>query len=106
MTEYTEEWYRLSVRNNLNETDAQQVSRYVGGLKGAIREKIGLQVIWTVEEAQNMALKGEMMEKTTSKFSSYKKDVVDFSGNTSTNRDKSQELNQNNNKTMPANSQP
>ena len=53
-----------------------------------------------------MALKAEMMEKTTSKFSSYKKDVVDFSGNTSTNRNKSQELNQNNTKTMPTNSQP
>ena len=49
VTEYTEEWYRLSVRNNLNETDAQQVSRYAGGLKDAIREKIGLQVIWTVD---------------------------------------------------------
>lgn len=36
--EYTEEFYRLNARNNLNETPQRLVARYVGGLKDAIHE--------------------------------------------------------------------
>ncbi|KAK0579038.1 hypothetical protein LWI29_020033 [Acer saccharum] len=85
VADYTEEWSRLSVRNNLNETEGQQVSRYLGGLKSTIRDKIGLQVVWTVDEAQNMALKAELMEKSSNRFSHYKKDMGE-SSNTVANR--------------------
>ena len=33
---YTEEFYRLSARNNLNETERLQVARYIGGLRESI----------------------------------------------------------------------
>ena len=85
VADYTEEWSRLSVRNNLNETEGQQVSRYLGGLKSTIRDKIGLQVVWTVDEAQNMALKAELMEKSSNRFSHYKKDMGE-SSNATANR--------------------
>uniref|UniRef100_A0A6N2KHU6 RNA-directed DNA polymerase n=1 Tax=Salix viminalis TaxID=40686 RepID=A0A6N2KHU6_SALVM len=72
VADYTEEWSRLSVRNDLNESEAQQVSRYLGGLKPSIRERIGLQVVWTVDEAHNMALKAELMEKSATRFSPFR----------------------------------
>ncbi|XP_022849850.1 uncharacterized protein LOC111371935 [Olea europaea var. sylvestris] len=79
VVDYTEEWSRLSVRNNLSESEVKQVSRYLGGLKPSIRDKIGLYVVWTVDEAHNLALKVELMEKTFARSSNYKKDMCESS---------------------------
>ncbi|VVA41343.1 PREDICTED: LOW QUALITY PROTEIN, partial [Prunus dulcis] len=63
ISEYTEEFMRLAERNHLTETDNQKVSRYNNGLKISIQEKIGMQNIWTLKEAINMAMKAELLEK-------------------------------------------
>lgn len=48
VNDYTEEFYCLSARNNLNEMVNQLVARYIGGLKDAIQDKLELNTIWSL----------------------------------------------------------
>ncbi|PKI61147.1 hypothetical protein CRG98_018467 [Punica granatum] len=59
--DYTVEFLRLAERNALNESKSQQVARYMEGLKPTIRDKIGMQMVATVDDARSLALKAEMM---------------------------------------------
>ncbi|XP_038989925.1 uncharacterized protein LOC120113183 [Phoenix dactylifera] len=59
VTEYTDEFNRLNARNNLSETENQQVARYIGGLKPAIRDQVDLYPVWSLTEATSLALKLE-----------------------------------------------
>lgn len=61
--DYTTELYRLSARNNVVESEQQKVARYLHGLKPMIRNQIGLQTVWVVEETHNLALKAKMMDE-------------------------------------------
>jgi hypothetical protein len=56
---YIEEFHRLSSRNNLLETDAQQVSGFVGGLRLTIQDRVSMQTIYSLNEAINLATKAE-----------------------------------------------
>ncbi|KAI0495130.1 hypothetical protein KFK09_025277 [Dendrobium nobile] len=60
VNDYTEEFHRLSARNNLNESANQLVARYVGGLREAIQDKLELNTVWSLPQAINYALKVEM----------------------------------------------
>ena len=52
---------RLAERNDLRESEGQQATRYLEGLKSQIRDKIGVQVMRNLHEAKNLALKAEFM---------------------------------------------
>ncbi|KAL1194916.1 hypothetical protein V5N11_020040 [Cardamine amara subsp. amara] len=73
VTEYTAEFLRFSERNDLGETENQKVARYISGLKSSIQEKMGLQTVWTVQEASSLALKAELIEKSPRNFTSFRR---------------------------------
>ncbi|KAL4182900.1 hypothetical protein AMTRI_Chr11g152470 [Amborella trichopoda] len=58
MSEYTEEFYKLMARNDIQETEEQLVSRYVGGLRLAIRDEVEMHWLW-IKNAYQLALKVE-----------------------------------------------
>lgn len=62
---YTEEFYRLSARNNLNESPQQLVAHYIGGLKESIQDKLELSSIWSLSQAVNFAYKAEIQLNRT-----------------------------------------
>ncbi|WVZ90253.1 hypothetical protein U9M48_036569 [Paspalum notatum var. saurae] len=59
---YAENTYK--VRCNLAETEDQQVARYINGLNEIIRDKLVMQQIWSIDQAQALALKAEKHVKT------------------------------------------
>ncbi|XP_020880760.1 uncharacterized protein LOC110228290, partial [Arabidopsis lyrata subsp. lyrata] len=73
VTEFTAEFLRFSERNDLGETENQKVARYISGLKSSIQEKMGLQTVWTVQEASSLALKAELMEKSPRNFTPFRR---------------------------------
>jgi hypothetical protein len=56
---FLEEFHRLSSRNNLLETEAQQVARFVGGLRWAIQDRVAMQTVYMLTEAVALAIKAE-----------------------------------------------
>ncbi|GKC82084.1 RNA-directed DNA polymerase [Tanacetum coccineum] len=63
VTEYAEEFMRLVSRNQLRESDAQQVARFNKGLRYDIQAIVSLQTTWTIDEAVRIALKAEQTIK-------------------------------------------
>lgn len=64
VSNYTEEFLRLQVRCNLAETEDQQVARYINGLNDAIQDRLMMQQIWSIYQAQALALKAERFVRT------------------------------------------
>ncbi|XP_019052158.1 PREDICTED: uncharacterized protein LOC109114263, partial [Nelumbo nucifera] len=77
VNEYTSEFLRLAERKQLPESDNQQATRYLSSLKPAIRDKIGVQMIMSVQEARNLALKAELMSQERTRADNYRR----YSGN-------------------------
>ena len=57
--EYTEEFYRVSIRAGQFQDTPEKTARYVNGLKLEIQDEIGLLSPNIFEEAYQMALKAE-----------------------------------------------
>jgi hypothetical protein len=57
--EYTEEFYKLNIRAGHRESDDEKVARYMNGLRCDIQDEMSMATIRMVEDAYQMALKGE-----------------------------------------------
>ena len=58
--EYTEAFYQLVARVDLNESEEKTVARFLSGLKPQIRDTLSLHQLWSVSNAYYRAL---MFEK-------------------------------------------
>jgi hypothetical protein len=56
---YVDDFYRLSARNDLMETEAQLVARFIGGLRLPIQDKVSMQHVFTLTEAVSLATRAE-----------------------------------------------
>ncbi|GJV32336.1 RPM1-interacting protein 4 [Tanacetum coccineum] len=56
---YTAEFHRLSSRNDLSETESQQLTRYINGLSPQIHDKISLVPVYTLDDAYNLVIRAE-----------------------------------------------
>ena len=61
VSDYTKEFLRLQVRCNLAETEDEQVARYINGLNDAIQDRLMMQQMWSIDQAQALALKVERL---------------------------------------------
>lgn len=59
VVDYTEEFYKLVARNDVQETEEQLTAWYIGGLKTHIRDEVEMHRIWKVTDAYQLALKVE-----------------------------------------------
>ena len=63
-----DEFYRLSSRCDLSLIKKQQTSKYINGLKFSIREHVAFQDVFSVDEAQNKAMKIERLQRRALPF--------------------------------------
>ena len=48
VTEYNAEFMQLVARNQLSESENQQVARFLSGLKLALQDKIGVHMVFSI----------------------------------------------------------
>lgn len=88
---YTTEFHRLAARNDLTETESQQVSRYTNGLRPPIQDRISLVPVYTLDDAYNLAIRAETQLAKSSKTFSFPANRNKFtSGSTSQPTENSQ----------------
>ena len=59
MKEYTEEFYKVTIRARKAQDTYEKVARYVNGIRMDIQDEISLLSPKTIEEAYQMALRAE-----------------------------------------------
>ena len=57
--EYTEEFYRLNIRDGQKENEDEKTSRYINGMRYEIQEEINMMSVSKVKDAYQEALKDE-----------------------------------------------
>jgi hypothetical protein len=57
--EYTNEFYKINIREGHRESDDEKVSRYMNGLRYDIQDEMSMVTIRNVEDAYQIALKDE-----------------------------------------------
>jgi hypothetical protein len=57
--EYTEEFYKLNIREGHRESDEEKVVRYINGLRYEIQDEINMMMMRIVEYSYQVSLKVE-----------------------------------------------
>ncbi|KAH9663456.1 Endonuclease [Citrus sinensis] len=70
--DYTTEFHWLVARNDLTETEEQQVSRYIGGLRSQFQDQLNLLDPYSVSEAHQQALQLEKQFNRRTNDSSFR----------------------------------
>ena len=73
MNEYIAEFFRLTKRNQLLESENQQAARYLSRLKQTIKDKIGVHMVFSVKEARNLTMKAELLILEQTHRTNYKR---------------------------------
>ncbi|KAF5208382.1 hypothetical protein FRX31_002031 [Thalictrum thalictroides] len=69
VSEYLNDFYRLTARNGVKETELQQLSRFIGGLRFAIQDKMSMSNIPSMDIAVELAQKAEQFLEKASRMS-------------------------------------
>jgi hypothetical protein len=56
---YIDDFCRLSPRNDLMETEGQQVARFIGGLRYVIQDRVSMHHVFTLTEVVSLATRAE-----------------------------------------------
>jgi hypothetical protein len=56
---YIDDFYRLSARNDLMKTEAQQVARFIRGLRYAIQDRVSMHHVFILTEVVSLATQAE-----------------------------------------------
>lgn len=57
MSEYTDEFFRLSIHSDNREEEEELAARYVNGLSYTIQDELALQSVDSMDKAYQLALK-------------------------------------------------
>lgn len=59
VNQYVTKFFRLASRNNLVETESQQVARFINGLRLAIQDRVSVVPLHTISDALRLAIRIE-----------------------------------------------